>query len=60
MYDPTFMRQVALAVHEDRVRALQRFHEGRSRTPGTPVHRTLGLYRRLACRLQIRSARVAP
>jgi hypothetical protein len=47
MYDPTLISHVTTAVHEDRVRALQRSRPGRSCAPSSFARWTLGLYRNL-------------
>lgn len=54
MYDPTFIRQVTTAIHEDRVAALARNRQVRRKAPGALVHHGLALYQRLM------SPRVAP
>jgi hypothetical protein len=59
MTNPTFMWHVTMAVHEDRVSALQRSRLDRSRARPNPVHRRLGLAQRLMRSLQIRPVRVA-
>ncbi len=46
MYDPTFMRQVALAIHSDRVRDHGEPIRIRSAAPRMLIHRALSLYRR--------------
>lgn len=56
MSNPTFMRHMTMAVHEDRVRALQRSRRGRSRCVSIPVRRAFDLYRWLVCRRQVRAA----
>jgi hypothetical protein len=63
MSNATFLWHVTMAVHEDRVRSVQQSRTGRACPHNNPVHRPLGLYRRLACRLHripFGPARVAP
>lgn len=59
MSNPTFIWHVTMAVHDDRVRAMQQSDRDRSCISSSPVHRPLGLARRLACRLQLGPARHA-
>lgn len=59
MNNPTLMWHVTMAVHEDRVRALQQSRRRCSRTAGGPFHRAFGFSRRMVCRLQTRPARVS-
>lgn len=46
MYDPTFMRQVALAIHTDHMAQRERTDRVRPSPSRTPIHAALGLVRR--------------
>jgi hypothetical protein len=59
MNNSTYMWHVTMAVHEDRVRALQRSRRDPVHALGNLVHQSPDLAQRLVCSRHTRPARVA-